>query len=196
MSAPLQDLKDRAQAAVAPVPTGAQAYESVRPQFEAGDLLCFRGNGPISLLIRFFTKSRYSHVGLVFRYEDHVYCLEAVGRGVSLLIMSELVGRYNGGIDYFEIKDATDAQRTGALGFSFQQLGKRYNRAGIIRFLWFLVFGDKEKTRADGSFFCSELVEEAYRRQGLSLVAQSPSYTSPQDLAASPHVRFLFSVKS
>src|SRR5690242_17673951 len=84
-----------------------RAYGEVREEFTTGDVLGFRGRGPASALIRWATASRYSHVGLVYRFEGRVYCLEAVGSGVRLIIMSELTRRYPGGIDYFAVPEAS-----------------------------------------------------------------------------------------
>jgi hypothetical protein len=175
----------------------ARSYAEVRREFTTGDVLCFRGRGLPSALIRWATRSRYSHVGLVYRFEPRVYCLEAVGAGVRLIIMSELVRRYDGGIDYFAIPEASPAQRTGAIGFAFEQLGKLYNRAGLLRFVWFLLSGSRlrQRSRARNQWFCSEIVTEAYRRQGLPLVDATSAYSSPEDIATSPRVVFRFRVK-
>lgn len=175
----------------------ARAYRDVRPEFATGDLLCFRGRGLVSWLIRALTRSEYSHVGLVYRFEDRVYCLEAVGTGVRLIVMSELVKRYRGGIDYFAIRDVTAAERRGAIGFGFQQLGKLYDRASILRFLAFLLLGRRVRVRArqQAQWFCSEIVNEAYRGQGIVLVRTTSAYVSPAALASSVRVAFRFRVK-
>ena len=61
-------------------------YRAVRQEFRDGDVLLFRGRGFSSLIIRWLTRSPYSHVGLVFRFAEHVYSLEAVGSGVRLIL--------------------------------------------------------------------------------------------------------------
>jgi hypothetical protein len=175
----------------------ARSYAEVRPELRTGDVLCFRGRKLGSALIRWVTASRYSHVGLVYCFEGRVYCLEAVASGVRLIIMSELVRRYAGGIDYFAIPEANLQQREGAIGFAFEQLGKLYNRAGLARFIWFLWSGSRvrRRSRARNQWFCSEIVNEAYRRQGLPLVTVTSAYTSPEDIATSPRLVFRFRVK-
>ncbi|MFN7965627.1 MAG: YiiX/YebB-like N1pC/P60 family cysteine hydrolase [Acidobacteriota bacterium] len=159
-------------------------------------MLCFRGRGVVSMAIRRLTKSQYSHVGLVYTYEGRVYSLEATGAGVRLALMSELVKRYHGGIDYFQIEGLTPEQRRTAISFGFQQLGKAYSHRGIIRFFRFLLAGNRERKRSRGSWFCSEIVAEAYRLAGSDLHRRSSAYTSPGDLAASPRVQFAFRIKS
>jgi hypothetical protein len=169
----------------------------VRPDFTTGDLLGFRGRGLASWAIRTLTRSPYSHVGLVYRFEGRVYCLEAVWAGVRLIIMSELVKRYRGGIDYFALVDVGEAARCGAIGFAFQQLGKLYDRAGVLRFLAFVLFGSRVRARARGKnqWLCSEIVNEAYRREGVPLVRVTSSYVSPAALTGSPRVVFRYRVK-
>jgi hypothetical protein len=173
----------------------SQPYPLVRGRFVEGDLLGFRGRGPVSWTIRRLTRSRYSHVGLVHLFEQRVYCLEAVGSGVRLCLMSELVRRYPGGIDYFEILGASEAQRRGAVGFGFQQLGRRFDFGGLSRFFVLLVFGRRRRARADTRWFCAELVAEAYRRQGVTLCPGSSCYASPSLLTANDAVRLRFRVK-
>ncbi len=145
------------------------AYPGARGDFRLGDVLLFRGRGVSSRLIRFLTRSPYSHVGLAFPYRGRVYCIEAVGAGVRLILMSEVMHRYHGGIDYYEVHRAAPEQRDGAVGVCFQQLGKLYDRPGIVRFLLAIVFDWKPSAREDQAWFCSELVAAAYRAQGLVL---------------------------
>jgi uncharacterized protein YycO len=172
-----------------------EIYRAARPAFATGDLLCFRGRGLVSWLIRKLTRSAWSHVGMVYLFEDRVYCLEAVGSGVRLVLVSVLVERYHGGIDYFDVLDVEEHQRRGALSFGFQQLGKPYDRPGIWRFLWFLVYGKRRRVREDDLWFCSEIFAEAWRRQRVPLVDAPPDYTAPHDLATSARVRYRYTVK-
>lgn len=170
-------------------------YEEARPGFADGDVLLFRGRGPMSRSIRYLTSSPYSHVGLVMLFEGRVYCVEAVGKGVRLILMSEVVRQYHGGIDYYRLREATEGQRRGALGFCLQQLGKLYDRAGLLRFLAMLALRHKPRAWRDRYWFCSELVAAAYRAQGITLAAERPAYTSPADLAVSPLLELAFVIK-
>lgn len=172
-----------------------ESYTRARPEFTDGDVLLFRGRGPMSRMIRTLTTSPYSHVGLVMRFEGHVYCVEAVGKGVRLILMSEAVRQYHGGIDYYRLREATPEQRRGALGFCLQQLGKLYDHAGLLRFLAVLVLRRKPRAWRDRYWFCSELVAAAYRSHGITLAPERPAYTSPADLALSPLLQLSFVIK-
>jgi hypothetical protein len=109
--------------------------------------------------------------------------------------MSEVMRRYHGGIDYYEVVRAAPEQRDGALAFCFQQLGKLYDRSGIVRFLLAILLNRKPAVRADQAWFCSELVAAAYRTHGLALAPVSASYTSPADLAVSPELKLRYVLK-
>jgi uncharacterized protein YycO len=170
-------------------------YGAVRSEVQNGDILCFKGKGLVSGAIRTLTKSEYSHVGLLYLFEGRKYCLEAVGQGVRLVLLSELVKSYHGGIDYFETLDVTNDQRCGAISFGFQQLGKLYDKAGIVRFFWFIVSNGKAAAEVDDIWFCSEIVCEAYRRQQVEICPMVSSYTSPHDIAKSSRVRYRYTLK-
>jgi uncharacterized protein YycO len=167
----------------------------VRPNVKEGDLICFSGHGAVSALIRLLTKSRYSHVGLLFMYEGRRYCLESVGAGGRVALLSHVVEHYEGGIEYHELDGPDDTQRHRAVGFAFRQLGKPYDKRGIFKFLKRILFGTREKVVRDDLWFCSELVAEAYRASGFPLVDEVPQYVSPSDLVASRHVKYRHTLK-
>lgn len=157
-----------------------------RRRFRSGDVLLFRGKGFISWAICKLTGSHYSHAGLSYVFEGRVYCLEAVGSGVRLVLMSQLVKRYKGGIEYFEHSAASEKQRGTAISFGFQQLGKLYDKPGILRFLWAILTRRMRNLRRDEQWFCSELVVAAFLEAGVPLLDSHPEgYTSPADVAAS-----------
>ena len=173
----------------------ARSYGVARPELASGDVLCVRGRGLVSWLIRRLTRSAYSHAGLVYRFNQRVFCLEATGIGVHLILLSELVKRYHGGIDYFAVPAADATQPERAIDFAFGQLGKLYDHAGMLRFLWFLVGGAKRRSRERSFWYCSEIVAESYRQAGVVLVERRAGYVSPADLAASSRLHFEFRIK-
>ena len=169
-------------------------YREVRELFRDGDLLAFRGRSLVSATVRALTGSQYSHVGLAYLFEARVYCLEAVGSGVRLCLMSELARRYAGGIDYVAV-DAGDEARRQAVSFGFQQLGRSFDYLGLARFFVFLTLGLRPRARRDTRWFCAELVAEAYRRQGIRLTSDPSCYATPRALVEGPRVKKLFTIK-
>jgi uncharacterized protein YycO len=147
----------------------------------SGDVLLFRGSGLLSWLIRVATHTGYSHAGLVFRYRERVYCLEAMGKGVRLAPVSRLLDHYPDGVFYCGLAAAEPARET-ALGFGFQQLSLPYDVLGLVRFALALIFATRRPVKPDQRWFCSELVAAAYRRAEFPLTDELPCYASPADL--------------
>jgi uncharacterized protein YycO len=176
-------------------PGAGVPYGEVRARFREGDVLAFRGRSPVSAAVRAVTGSLYSHVGLAYLFEGRVYCLEAVGSGVRLCLMSVLAKRYAGGVDYFEVVEASDEQRRSAISFGFQQLGKPFDFLGLARFFVLLTLGMRPRARVDDRWFCAELVAEAYRRQQIRLVKHPSYYASPRAVTESDHVQKRFTIK-
>ena len=155
--------------------------EGIRADMKSGDVLLFDGNGVLSWLIRHATHSDYSHAGLLFRYRERVYCLEAVGQGVRLSPVSRLLAHYPKGVFYCSL-GAEKPTRETALGFGFEQLCLPYDVLGLFRFAFALIFNKRLPVEPDNRWFCSELVAAAYRIAGFPLTDGLPCYASPADL--------------
>ena len=79
------------------------AYRELRPKLKSGDLLFTSGDYLASQLIRKFTESPWSHVGIVFRVDaiDRVLLLESVeDMGVRFAPLSKYLSDYEGGKPY------------------------------------------------------------------------------------------------
>ena len=64
-------------------------YEEARALIRSGDLLAWRGSGPIGWLIRHVTGGSHTHVGVAWRFRDRLFVLEAQeGRGVQIRALS------------------------------------------------------------------------------------------------------------
>ena len=61
-------------------------YAAARPLIKSGDLLFFRGTGAEAAIVRDWTHSPYSHVGLAWRAGDRILVLESrpVHGGVTI----------------------------------------------------------------------------------------------------------------
>lgn len=134
-----------------------RSYGGQTREYRTGDILLFCGTAFDSKIIRFGTRSSYSHAGIVYvwngpdengetaqgpstRSVPRVYVLEARGaHGVRLCLLSRLVSdKHYERIVYYRGTSLTDEQRNKAIGFAFAQLGKDYDHSGIRRFAWYL----------------------------------------------------------
>lgn len=172
-------------------------YEDIRGKLKTGDILLFSGKGGISDGIKFFTLSKYSHVGMVYRFKDSldpkgsVFCWESttlsdlkdadagkLTKGVQRVELSERLERcFSKG---YEIsvrqlsKDLTDDMVRALNEFRHAVSGRPYETSKIelLKAAYDGIFGDNKEDLS--SLFCSELVAEAYQKMGL-LTEKLPS---------------------
>jgi len=142
----------------------------------AGQILLFRGRGFLSTLIRWQTRGKYSHAAIRVNEDE---CVEAwQGAGVRLKKITDWSN-----VDIFRVP-ATERQRIVAVSFAGQQIGKKYDYLGVLRFLSRRHCNDVQR------WFCSELVFAAFKHAGVDLLHRiAPWEVSPAVLSTSP---FLF----
>lgn len=182
-------------------------YTEIRNELKTGDILLFSGKSGISEGIKFFTLSKWSHVGMVYKIQDDLdpkgslFCWESttlsnvedadtgkLTKGVQRVELSERLERcFASG---YEIsvrqlsKTLTDQMITALNLFRHDVSGLPYEKDKIqlIKSAYDGIFGKNKEDLS--SFFCSELIAEAYQRMGL-LTEEKPSneYT-PKDFSS------------
>jgi cell wall-associated NlpC family hydrolase len=172
-------------------------YEAVRDELRSGDLVFCSGSYFFSGLIQRFTKSVWSHVGIVYR-DDHLqrlFILESeTGIGVRLVPISKYLrdyhGRrrpYRGQIVIGRVSpEPDDAKARQALSFGMDLLTKPYDNFEILRIAARIAFRIGRRTQ-DRKFICSELVDECYRATGMKFQRRD-NYISPDDIWRDPGV--------
>jgi len=183
-------MESRLKRSVTPVAT--VEYEVRRLQIKNGDVLMYRGRSLESRLIRWATRSKYSHAGLAVWWNYRLMVMEAVGRGVIVTPLSKNVSSYRGYVEWFtSVEDIPDEQRLRLVEFAQQELGKEYAlwRAVILglRLLFQHDVDKRDRLRREGRLFCSHFVAEAYNAVGRDLKkGVSDRFMSPGDIASSP----------
>ena len=176
-------------------------YEKYRNEILNGDILLYAGSGLLSKLIRWVTKSTYSHAGLAVWWNDRLMVLEAIGKGVVLTPMSKSVSHYKGQVDWYtSIKSIPKTKRLNMVQFAQQELGKEYSKWRLLLFGYILILGkDKDRRdelREENSLICSHYVAQVYNYGGVDLAkGVSDSFTSPRDIADSPELDFQWPLK-
>lgn len=151
---------------------------------KTGDLLLFSGKSVLSNLIKLFTRSRWSHIGMIFRSsEGSFFCFEADvdsmssflkkrGIGVRMVPLKEKVSTYQGEIAIRSLvelppEDLQEIQ-TQITHFINEVKNRPYEKSMLefIRAAYDGPFGDNIEEDLS-SIFCSELVAAAYQRFGL-----------------------------
>jgi cell wall-associated NlpC family hydrolase len=177
-----------------------RSYDSVRGELRSGDLVFCSGSYVFSGLIQRFTKSVWSHVGIVYR-DDHLqrlFILESeTGIGVRLVPISKYLrdyhGRrrpYRGQIVIGRVNpEPGDEPVRRAVSFGMDLLTKPYDNFEILRIAARIAFRVGRRTQ-DRKFICSELVDECYRAAGVKFKRRD-NYISPDDIWRDPGVTML-----
>lgn len=151
----------------------------IHPRTRGLRVLLFHGRGLISALIRWQTRSEYSHAAIML---DDGSIIEAwQGAGVR-----KLPGLKRGteGIDAFELTQPCN--HLAVLEFLDTVLvdNHGYDYLGVFRFV------TRRRAKQNKKWFCSELVFAAIQAGGLNLFERTePWEVSPGLLARSPYLR-------
>ncbi len=169
---------------------------------EGGDVLLCRSKGLVASLIRWGTRSVYSHVAVVASGELQLI-IEAIPSGGVRAIHAE---NFKTEYDVFRIKDGHAFDLAGVTAYLIRMLARKYDFASTIR-LGFTMFlrrmrlaklfffkATGQKAAADAlqennDYFCSELCYRAFAEGGkLDIVPQigDAETTSPGDISRSP----------
>lgn len=155
--------------------------EPLTPPLDAqphGRILLFTGGDPISLLVKWQTRSEYSHAALLIPGTKTViesYPFVGVRK-------RELTSKDWTRIHAYRVPEMTARQWQGAIQFAESQLGCGYDWRNVLRFV------SRLPGRENLRWFCSELVHESIARTYRSLLQKPSCYVDPGDLATSPLV--------
>jgi hypothetical protein len=185
------------------------AYSEFRSQVRDGDIMLCQGRDPFSKLIRWSTKSPWSHVAIAFRIDslDRLIVIEAVEKiGVRSVSLSDFVSRDSEGTSPYpgkillarheELKGDVSDPRVKALAkFAFGHLGCKFAPGEIAKIAMRIadarLFGNRktpESLSSDDEFICSEFVAGAYHRAHLTIPWDGLGFVAPSDIANDPRL--------
>jgi hypothetical protein len=175
-----------------------QAAGEVLARAQSGDIVLFAGKGLVSATIRFFTRSRWSHVGVVLRAagSDELLLLESTVtdesadidlgvsvRGVQLVRLADKLATYEGSV---ALRRLELEARPDGLDVALQEFAALWRYRGYKSFtatlLLDLLSGNRRPARVH-RVFCSELVAEVYKRLDVLPRAARSSRFVPGDFA-------------
>lgn len=142
-------------------------------------IAAYRGKSWVSKMIRWQTRSEYSHIAWV---EPDMTTFEAwVSGGVAKNATPWSVHTPGTWIDFYNIETLTAVQYLAIREFLERTVGSQYDRRGVLRFL------TRKPAVLDEKWFCSELVFAACLAAGVELLARTePWEVSPGMLIRSP----------
>ena len=173
-------------------------YNEIRDELKTGDMVLFSGGGFVSRMIQMYTRSKWSHVGVVVRddWYDQLLLWESttlskiktihgnVRQGVAIRPLSEVVENYDGVVGVRQLKrELTDSEQitVGDLRKEFKGRDYETDKLELFRSAYDFIGGQNEEDLS--SLFCSELVAEMYQRlYFISEELPSNEYT-PADLS-------------
>ncbi|WP_052384164.1 hypothetical protein [Litchfieldella xinjiangensis] len=176
-----------------------QALELGIAQLKSGDLIFFAGSGRRSALIKRFTRSKWSHIGMVLHLDAFPYPLlfestaqagavdierREIVSGVQIVPLKQRIAAYPGEVAVRSLDQPPSAQRYAALLSLREELrGRPYERCSkqLFRSAY---DGPIGTNRCDlSSIFCSELVALAYQRMGYLGEEYPPNEYTPHDFS-------------
>lgn len=177
------------------------AFAELRPTLDSGDVLLFAGESRFSRGIKRLTGSHWSHSALVARPPSGGPLLlweatldtdladvatHEVAPGVRLYDLEHWIRHYAGKTVIRPPRvERTEVMRAALLEF-YQEAGRRpyeRNRLELFRSVYDGPLGTNRREDLT-SFFCSELVAEAYQRMGLLPLHPPANAYTPRDFSS------------
>ena len=158
------------------------------------DILLCKGSSFISWLIRYGTKSLYSHVAVVADPEIYLAIESNMGHQAGVR-GSDLRKLSDDKVDIFRVKPEFPFDGKKVISFLVSCLGADYDLSGVVwlgvlKFTGLMTGFNLKPYNAfqkEKDYFCSELVYQAFLAGGLDIVPQvgEADITSPGDIAES-----------
>jgi hypothetical protein len=156
-------------------------YDDIRKSLKTGDIVLFSGKGGISSLIKWFTKSQWSHVGMVIRSTEWDSLLlwesttlsklkdiesDTARQGVQLVLLSERIYNYDGEIGIRRLITEKVIKTQPLMDLRKELKGRPYeqNKIELFKSAYDGAWGENEEDLS--SIFCSEAIAEAFQRWG------------------------------
>ena len=184
-----------------------QPYATIRNEVRDGDILLCSATDTFSRLIRWATKSPWSHVAIAFRMEeiDRVIVLECVEKlGVRAVPLSDFIARtssgthpYPGKILLARHRGMSAKSRSRPMKkmaeYAFDRLGERFSQGETLKIAARIAMGrfERRMPRTLGpkdEFICSEYVARCLKAVGLEVPWDGLGFIAPADFACDPRI--------
>jgi uncharacterized protein YycO len=147
-------------------------------------VLSYSGKGPMSKLIKWQTRSKYSHSAIMISNGFSTLMFESNPPEVTQLLGEPAIVRAESAVSILHPTVEVDEDRM--FRWLTKQVGKKYDKTMVVRF----VTRKQETRKSREKWFCSELVYAAFKHVGVDLFRDTePWEVSPGMLARSPLLR-------
>ncbi len=192
-----------------------QPYDEVRKLVQDGDLFLCQGHDPFSRLIRWSTKSPWSHIAIAFRIDslDEVIVIESVQNiGVRAVALSEFCSKDSTGASPYPGKillarhnayggGPEDPKVRKMARFAFNHLGNKFAPQEItkigLRIAAARLMGARHTPHMllpDDEFICSEFVAAAFDAAKVKIPWDGLGFIAPSDFAIDPDMEAIAQV--
>lgn len=152
-------------------------YDAIRGKLQTGDLVFCSGNYFFSRIIQRFTKSLWSHVGIIYHDTvlDRMLILESEKLyGVRVAPLSKYIKDYHGKnkpykglIAIARIEPPLNPEEIKkGISFGMDELTKPYDDWEILRIAIRILFNIGKRVK-DRKYICSELVQVCFQQMGV-----------------------------
>lgn len=136
------------------LPNICKAQQLTIADLQSGDLLFQNIDcGPLCDAIEKVTTgyngNSFSHIGLVYKRNDSIYVIEAIGKDVHLTYIADFAARSANAMYVAALKPAYKKLNKQALQYALQQQGVPYDDVFLYN---------------NGKYYCSELIYDAYKK--------------------------------
>jgi hypothetical protein len=193
----------------------ARPYGEVRSDVRNGDILLCSAHDFGSRMIRWATRSRWSHCGVAFRLDeiDRILVLECVQHiGVRAVPLSDFISRTSNGTHpypgrivlarHVAAEEFAAHEMTRAMSeFAFDRLGDKFSQLETLKIAIRIILGRlgivmPAIARADDEFICSEYVARCFETVGHPIPWDGLGFIAPSDIAADPAVTAVAHVRT
>ncbi len=150
-------------------------YDLARDDIKTGDLFFCSGDYFFSRAIQYFSKSPFSHVGVIYKEENlhRILFLESeLLYGVRMAPLSKYMrdnnGRhrpYKGTVLIAAVQGMDPEKVKQVISFGMDELTRPYNNWEILRILTRIIFKKGRRTRSR-RYICSEYVQRCFAMAG------------------------------
>lgn len=181
-------------------------YSQVRDQIQDGDVILFQGERQLSTLIRQFSHAAYSHAGLVLTWYGRRILVSAELPKTQALPLGLSVVGYPGRVDWYRLRPASRAAlNVERLALeALVNLGVEYGASTLFKLAGHFTLGlpthksgdaGSDESQAMRSLICSQYVSRCLRAGGVDLSGQADIDTDPGEIARSPQLEFVGTLK-
>ena len=190
-------------------------YEEVRALVQDGDLLLCSAHDPMSRLIRWATRSPWSHIGIALRVPDidRVLVLECVAKlGTRAVTLSDFVSRTSGGTHPYPGKillarhDGIAAQLGNGIikrlsEYALDRLGTPFSKLETVKVGLRVAAGRLHvrlpgRLMPDDEFICSEYVAHCFAHVGIKVPWDGLGFVAPADFARADELHAVAQVQT